>query len=316
MFLFREMLNSRVRDWLIGTALLLALLLWVQWQVGWGSLLAPWRTLPMSELAWLFSLSLLSYLFRGFRLHAYFPTLLSGRLAGTVRLSVLHNFANNLLPMRLGEAVMPLLMRRYFGHDVADSGLSLLWIRLLDLHVLVLVMLVTGWLAAPHWGWWLAVGVALAALPTGFVLRGWLSARLAGRDSRLCRLLCRLLGALPEHGGRFARVYGWTLATWAAKFLAFSLVLQHFTGVRTWQAVTGVIGAELSSVLPFHGVAGAGSYEAALVAAITPTGVDAATALAGAVNLHLFLLGVTLTLGPLALLLPRPAGSSAGTVGD
>lgn len=312
--LFSTALNGRARDWLIGMALLLALLAWVQWQVGWAALLAPWRSLPLVELAWLFGLSLLSYLFRGFRLHAYFPGLLSGRLAGTVRLSVLHNFANNLLPMRLGEAVMPLLMRRYFGHDVADSSLSLLWIRLLDLHVLLLVMLIAGWLAAPHWGWWLAAGIALAVLPLGFLLRGRLAGYLVGCDNRLCGLLSRLLGALPAGGGILARVYGWTLATWAAKFLAFSLVLQHFTGVQHWQAVTGVIGAELSSVLPFHGVAGAGSYEAALVVAIAPTGVDAATALAGAVNLHLFLLGVTLTLGPLALLLPRPGGAASASV--
>lgn len=307
---------SRRRDWLIGAALLAALLLWVHLQVGWASLLAPWRSLPAAELAGLFAVSLLSYLARGVRLYRYFPERLDGRLAATLRLSVLHNFANNLLPMRSGEAVMPLLMRRYFGHDLAHSALALLWIRLLDLHVLLLLALLAGWLAAPHWAWPLALAVALLALPLGWALRGWLAGWLAGRDGRLWRLAGRLLAALPAHGGRLAEVYGWTLLTWASKFLAFTLVLQHFIPVSTWQAISGVLGAELSSVLPFHGVAGAGSYEAALVLAITPTGVTADTALAGAVNLHLFLLGVTLALGPLALLLPRPAGPAPGTAED
>jgi glycosyltransferase 2 family protein len=74
--------------------------------------------------------------------------------------------------------------------------------------------------------------------------------------------------------------------------------------------LVGVMGAELSSILPFHGIAGSGSYELAAVGALVPAGVDAAAALAGAVNLHLFLLGVTLLLGALAFLLPRgrPAG--------
>jgi uncharacterized membrane protein YbhN (UPF0104 family) len=201
---------------------------------------------------------------------------------------------------------MPLLMRRYFGHDLADSALALLWIRLLDLHALVLVALVAGWLAAPHWLWGMALTCALLALPGGFRLRHWLGRRLAGRDGRLAHWLARLLDALPQHGGRLAEVYGWTLATWGSKFVAFTMLLQHFTGVAAWQAISGVIGAELSSVLPLHGVAGAGSYEAALVAAMAPTGVEPAVALAGAVNLHLFLLGITLLLGPLALLLPRP----------
>jgi predicted phage tail protein len=44
-----------------------------------------------------------------------------------------------------------------------------------------------------------------------------------------------------------------------------------------------------------------------MVAALLPTGIAAETALAGAVNLHLFLLGVTLLLGLAALLSPRPA---------
>jgi uncharacterized membrane protein YbhN (UPF0104 family) len=64
------------------------------------------------------------------------------------------------------------------------------------------------------------------------------------------------------------------------------------------------MGAELSSVLPFHGIAGSGSYELAVVAALLPAGIDASRALAGAVNLHLFLLGVTLILGALAFFLP------------
>ncbi len=65
------------------------------------------------------------------------------------------------------------------------------------------------------------------------------------------------------------------------------------------------MGAELSSVLPFHGIAGSGSYELAAVAALVPLGVDPKLALAGAVNLHLFLLGTTLILGGLAFLLPK-----------
>jgi uncharacterized membrane protein YbhN (UPF0104 family) len=100
------------------------------------------------------------------------------------------------------------------------------------------------------------------------------------------------------------RVYLWTALTWITKFLSLAAVLRHFLPIDLWQVMLGVMGAELSSVLPFHGIAGSGSYELAAVAALVPFGVEAAAALAGAVNLHLFLLGVTLVLGLLALLLP------------
>jgi uncharacterized membrane protein YbhN (UPF0104 family) len=115
----------------------------------------------------------------------------------------------------------------------------------------------------------------------------------------------RVLAAMPGSAVRLARVYLWTLLSWATKFLAFTAVLLHFLDAELWQAFAGIIGAELSSVLPFHGVAGSGSYELAAVAALVPTGIDADAALRGAVNLHLFLLGVTLLLWPLGLLLPR-----------
>ncbi len=304
-------LNIRPRDWLIGLALLAGLIVWVQYQVGWQSLLAPWLSLSGPRLLGLLALSLLSYLARGVRLYDYFPDVLGGHLLTTLRLSMLHNLANNLLPMRAGEAVFPLLMKRYFGHGLARSSFALLWIRLLDLHVLVLVALLAGWLARPN-GWWLLAMLALLlALPLGYRLRGSLQRWSAARQGRLPGLLGQLLGALPADGGRFARAYGWTLVTWACKFAAFTAVFLHFADVALWQAITGVIGAELSSVLPVHGVAGSGSYELALVAAIVPTGVAAEHALAAAVNLHLFLLGVTLLLWPLALLLPgRPGGSS------
>ena len=81
-------------------------------------------------------------------------------------------------------------------------------------------------------------------------------------------------------------------------------MLLYFLSAEVWEILFGVMGAELSSVLPFHGIAGSGSYELAVMAALLPLGIEAETALAGAVNLHLFLLGVTLLLGVLALLLP------------
>jgi uncharacterized membrane protein YbhN (UPF0104 family) len=284
--------------------LLVGLVAAVQMTVGWGPLLAPWASFPPATIAWLFSLTALSYVLRAVRVYDYFSPRFAGRFMGVLRLSVLHNTANNLLPMRAGEMVFPWLMRRYFGHGFLDAAASLLWIRVLDLHFLGLIGIGILWLRSPHWGWWLMAGLWLAGLSLL-----WLIGRGRGRlegPGRIRKVLRLLAGAVPADPWLIARVYGWTAATWLLKFVAFAGVLAHFVPVAFWRVLAGVMGAELSTVLPFHGVAGSGSYELAVVAAMVPLGVDAREALAGAVNLHLFLLGSTLILGGLALLLPRP----------
>ncbi|WP_295402395.1 lysylphosphatidylglycerol synthase transmembrane domain-containing protein [uncultured Thiocystis sp.] len=302
---------GRPRDWVLGGILLLALLAAVQWTIGWGPLLAPWRELSPWLLGWLFLLTALSYALRAVRVSDYFRPRFSGQFPAVLRLSILHNTANNLLPMRAGELVFPWLMRRYFGHGLLDSAAALLWIRLLDLHFLALIAILILNLSRPSWIWWgLALlwvaGLALIVFVSGMGE----AARLAG-NGKIRSTIRRVLLAAPRDHWLVARVYGWTALIWTLKFAAFTSLLKFFLPLDLWRLLAGVMGAELSSVLPFHGIAGSGSYELAAVAALAPLGVDPKLALAGAVNLHLFLLGSTLILGGLAFLLPKSAGKAA-----
>ncbi|WP_296898160.1 lysylphosphatidylglycerol synthase transmembrane domain-containing protein [Thiohalocapsa sp.] len=305
---------GRPRDWLIGITLLLGLIIAVEHRVGFQALLAPWRTISPGLLAGAFALTAASYALRGLRVYDYFGPLVAGRFPAVLRLSILHNTANNLLPMRVGEVAFPWLMRRYFGQGFLASGASLLWIRLMDLHCLVLAAVVALWLRLPSW-WWLLLAVLwLALVPLGLVIRrsGWIMRLPFGRMRAVLRFL---LDAAPGETWRLYRLYLWTVLSWTAKLLAFALVLGHFVDAALWQRLAGVLGAELSSVLPFHGIAGAGSYELTGMAAMVPLGVGVEAALAGAVNLHLFLLGTTLLLGAVALLLPVRPGSWSGAAG-
>jgi uncharacterized membrane protein YbhN (UPF0104 family) len=295
-----EMRLGRPRDWLIGGLLLVAVIAGVSFTIGWGPLLAPWRDLSSVELLPLLLLSAASYGLRAVRVYDYFRPRFRGRFPTVLRLSVLHNSANNLLPMRAGEMVFPWLMGRYFGHGFLDATAALVWIRLLDLHVLGLIGILTLSLRQPSWVWSLVAFAWLWLLP----LLDRARRLLPGGNGRLVRLLRMAAEAAPASGASVLRVYLWTALIWASKFAAFAALLHHFLPVPLWLVLTGVMGAELSSVLPFHGVAGSGSYELAMVAALIPLGVSAEAALTGAVNLHLFLLGVTLLLGGLAFLLP------------
>lgn len=305
---------GRPRDWLIGAAVLLGLIVAVQAMVGWGALLAPWLVFSPLLILWLFLLTAASYVLRAVRVYDWFRPRFAGGFLSVLRLSVLHNTANNLLPMRAGEMVFPWLMRRYFDHGFLDAAAALLWIRVLDLHFLGLIGILILYLRQASWLWWAVAALWIAGLGIlALVGRAGVSERTAG-PGRLRGLVRRVAAAAPRDPWLIARAYVWTAATWSLKFIAFASVLQHFVPVAFWRVLAGVMGAELSSVLPFHGIAGSGSYELAAVAALVPLGVDARQALAGAVNLHLFLLGTTLILGALALLLPKPERVAAATL--
>ncbi|MGD8206549.1 MAG: lysylphosphatidylglycerol synthase transmembrane domain-containing protein [Thiohalocapsa sp.] len=294
---------GRARDWLIGAALLAGLLVAVDVWVGWATLLAPWGTVSPSRLLLALVLTTLSYGLRALRVYDFFGAQVRGRFVVVLRLSVLHNAANNLLPMRAGEMLFPWLMRRWLGHGFLAAGVSLLWIRLLDLHVLGAVAVLALWLRDPAW-YWLPAGLAwLALLPltARLVRHGQRLPAGIGRVRRVTRFVAEAGPAEPQ---RLVRLYLWTVLIWGCKLAGFAVVLRHFLPVDYWRILIGVLGAELSTVLPFHGIAGAGSYELATVAAMVPFGVGAAEALTGAVNLHLFLLGTTLLLASIALLLP------------
>jgi uncharacterized membrane protein YbhN (UPF0104 family) len=289
----------------------------VQQTVGWRALLAPWRELAPLHLLGLLALAALSYVLRAVRAYDALRSQLGGRFLEMLRITVLHTAANNLLPMRLGEAAFPLLVRRHFGLRLTRGTLVLAWIRLMDLHVLGFIALValvlstegslTGWLALGAWTLGLPLAIRLIPAVAGRVAPHGLAGR----------LLHAIHATGPADSIELARLYLWTALSWGAKFAAFVAVAAHFLDAPLATLLIGIVGAEVSSVLPFHGVAGAGSYEAAMVAALYPLGVAPAAALSAAVNLHLFLLGVTLVSSLAALLIPVPrAPAPADTVAE
>ena len=296
-------MTARSRLWL-GLLLLVSVLVGVQWMIGWPRLLAPWRTISPAALTLATLLTLGSYAGRSARLYDYFLPATRGGFAGCLKLTLLHNLLNNLLPMRTGEASFPVLMARYFAMPLARSLAALLWFRLMDLHALAAVALIA---AGGHWLDGALVGllaVAWLGLPWAvFQMRP--ASALAGFGQRLPpRWRDRLAGArdgLPRTPAAFWRAWFWTLLNWLVKLTVFAWVLRLFAPLPLAAAWMGAIGGDLTSVLPVHGVAGAGTYEAGVVAALAPFGVPATEGLAAAVNLHLFMLGLSLVGGALAL---------------
>ena len=110
----------------------------IEYWFGWQSLLAPWAALDPLALLGGTLLMVMTYVTRAMRLYRYFDSSID--FGQCLRLLLQHNFVNNLLPMRTGEAAFPVLMQRYFRIPIRDSVTALLWFRALDLHALVLLL--------------------------------------------------------------------------------------------------------------------------------------------------------------------------------
>ncbi len=284
----------------------------VQAWIGWTTLLRPWSQVGPAPAAAGAGLLLLTHGLRGLRLHDYFGAPVRGQRSACLRLVLRHNVFNNLLPLRSGELAFPMLMARRFAVGPRESIPGLLLFRALDLHA-VLLFAVPATLALVLPGaLWAALAAAWLALPwAGYRLgRRW-ARRLGAPGGVIGRTLAQVLAGLPANETVFWRVQAWTLANWGLKLLVFAWILVWFAPLELPHALLGAAGGELTSVLPIHGVAGLGTYEAGAVAALAGSGLSLERLVQAAVNLHLFILSVTLIGGGLALLPEAPRRGGA-----
>lgn len=298
---------GRLQRWIKGI-LAVALVVVLAWAVdrwlGWDRLFTPWTRLHPLTLTAALGLVLGSHGLRAVRFQRHFTQTRGVPFRHALQLVLRHNLLNNLLPMRSGEASFPVLARRGYGIELGEATGGLLVFRLFDLHTI-------AWLggfalyAATGTRSWAIVAVALLPLP---LLGWWLADRTHAAASRLPGRLASLVASLyrgvPGSGRAFVEVWAWTIAIWLGKLAAYAWLLTRFGDLGLGRAWLGATAGDLTSVLPIHGWAGAGTYEAGVVAALAPLGVDAAAALAMAVNLHLFILGTTIIGGVIAFLVP------------
>ncbi|KOR30380.1 hypothetical protein TI04_06075 [Achromatium sp. WMS2] len=292
--------------WILGLALLIGLVVLVEYQIGWLVLLVPWIHLSVTQLAVLLFFTGASYVLRAVRFYDYSHKILGGAFLATLRLTLFHNLLNNFLPMRLGELAYPMLMKRYFAQDYLASSVTLLWTRVLDLHFLGLPALIFLYVVQQFSLWLLLIPVWISLVPIAYWGRGYIYTWVKQYDSYIMSLLAKILQNIPDQAYQFYRIWLWTALTWTCKLLAFSFMVMHFSGLDLGRAVLGTLGAELSTVLPIHGIAGAGSYELAMSVILVPLGIDLTTILQAAVNLHLYLLGTSLLFAAIGWLLPYP----------
>ncbi|MDR9498477.1 MAG: lysylphosphatidylglycerol synthase transmembrane domain-containing protein [Hydrogenovibrio sp.] len=274
----------------------------IHWWLGWPRLWQAWQTLSLFEVVLVLVMLLLSYHFRALRIYYYFRHQGPLTRLGCDKLVLNHTAWNNFLPMRSGELSYPLLVKRYFGIGYSRSLASLLWLRLMDLHTLVMLGLGLVWALWPHWA---LVPLALLTLSLP-LLTFALKRRLQRWNRQRSARLDQALAGLPHRLGLLIQLWGLTWLNWGVKLVLFILVIQAMSDVPATIALAAAIGGELSSVLPIHGIAGFGTYEAGMMLPLIWAEMDAKDLLAAAVNVHLLILGASVLGLMLAQWLPVP----------
>ncbi|KUJ71765.1 hypothetical protein AVO41_04665 [Thiomicrospira sp. WB1] len=257
--------------------------------LGWSRLWQAWQMLSELEIISVVGLLLLSYHFRALRIFYYFRHQGPVTRLGCDKLVLNHTAWNNFLPMRSGELSYPLLVKRYFGIGYSRSLASLLWLRLMDLHTLVMLGLGLVWVIWPHWALAPLMGFVLA-MP---LLTFGLKRRLKQWNRQRSERIDQALDGLPHHLPLLFKLWALTWLNWGGKLVLFILVIQAMTELPVSLAMAAAIGGELSSVLPIHGLAGFGTYEAGMMVPLLWAQADPKALLAAAVNVHLLILGAS-----------------------
>jgi uncharacterized protein (TIRG00374 family) len=230
--------------------------------------------------------------------------------------------ANNVLPIRAGEAVRVVALNRFAPVPVTTTTMTVLIERAYDvLSLVVLLFVIAPWL--PHLAWlhtagYLAIGLIVLLAASGFVL-----ARSQGRVLERAVVPLRKLRFLPKESldhaprdvleglagllrPRMALVaFGWTTLSWLVLGLGFWLVtLASGLELRPLSGLLVVIAIGLAMILP-SSPAALGVFEGATVVVLGLYGIDDSQALAYALVLHV------LTFLPFLVLAPFVLGGAA-----
>lgn len=286
----------RNRMWLVTAGTLVVYLVFLQFAFGIPALLAQLSMIGAGPLFGALLLLVMTYVVRCWRVADYFPRETKGQFRRLLKLTLVHNLLNVMLPLRSGEASFPLLMRSEFGMPLARATAALLVMRLLDLHALLAaagIGLVIGE-GATAWAVLLWLAFLLAPLPL-FALKNPLLRLTQRLPARLRSLVEEVERGLPAGRAAFLRAWGATLVNWGVKVIVLAWVLRLMDVSPLAASFGGALGGELSSVLPVHAPGGVGTYPAGIVAGALSFGAPASptsVALIGkaAVNAHLLIL--------------------------
>ena len=186
-------------------------------------------------------LLIFSLLIRAARIRRFFKR--DTKSLGVLRITFLHNFLNNFLPMRIGEFSFPLLLRESYGIDNKVSLRALFIFRLTDLLSIIFLFLFI------FLGFYFSLVLNILISVVWYLIVSYL---LQERD-------------IKKNFFEKIEILILSFLAWFIKIFALTYLLISLVEVSLESSFVAVIFGELTSILPIHGFAGTGTYEGGII---------------------------------------------------
>lgn len=291
------------------------------------------RGFSLAGLTAAFAIYALSYFFRALR----WRQLIHSKAVGMGELTMItsaHIMFNNLLPSRSGELSYIYLLKKRQGLSGSEGLATLVAARLYDFAVLASFFLVSVFF------FWNTSSMSFAELVTGSLVILAVAvalilnlSRFVGWGYSLVKKVALWFKIEQKKAVRYILDKGEeTLASfsamkskknfiplvltsfcvWGFKFLSYYFMMramlagqEELVPVTYWMIVLGTTAAELTTILPVHGVGGFGTYESAWAGAFFLLGFPKQLAIKAAFSFHLIALIYSVILGVGSLILLR-----------
>jgi uncharacterized membrane protein YbhN (UPF0104 family) len=244
--------------------------------VGFEKIIDFFQLLTLKEILLSFTFYILSYLARTIR---WQYTLSIKNFYKLFKLTVFNTFFNIILPFRTGEISFFYMLKKE-GIHIAESTMSFIITRFFDGISLI--------------------GVFLFAYLTykGFLFLGILAFALAPFSFLFLLFILKFINhdKVKEYHQNMINfksicmVYILSVITLIFKFSAFYIILPNQSGLNILQSILASSLADLTTVLPIHGIAGVGTYETGYSGILLFLGVPKETALLSGFLVHTFII--------------------------
>jgi len=208
------------------------------------------------------------------------------------KITAFNTIFNIFLPFRTGEFSFFYMLKKE-NIPFKDSAISFIAVRLFDGISLLAVFLASLLI---YKGFTPLAILILIIAPTGVFLVKYLS-----RFIKIEKLKNFNKEVLTVKN--ILVLYALSLATFILKFTSFYFVLPKGVNLSFLESFFASATGDITTLLPIHGIAGIGTYEAGFAGILMFMGVDKELALLSAVFVHLFILLGSAIVGLIALLL-------------
>ncbi|MGC8869238.1 MAG: lysylphosphatidylglycerol synthase transmembrane domain-containing protein [Sulfurihydrogenibium sp.] len=244
--------------------------------VGFDKVLKFFSLLTLNQILAAFVLYLISYVARTVR---WQYTLSIKDFYKLFKLTVYNTFFNIILPFRTGEVSFFYMLKKENIH-IVESTMSFIITRFFDGISLLGLFL---WAYLTYKGFYILGILAFIFLPFSFFVL-----LIVFRFIKHEKVKEYYKGMVNFRN--IVMVYALSILTWLFKFSAFYIILPKETKITLLESVMASSLADLTTVLPIHGLAGIGTYETGYVSILIFLNVPKEVAFLSAFLVHMFII--------------------------